>query len=106
MEFLPLTKQALLESFAQNISDDFFLIAMSIVLVSTYTVFILGGCSPVHFRACSAGVGLFCIAFAYASCQYVAFALGHKFSNIHSLLPFLLLGIGVDDMFVVCNAVD
>lgn len=79
---------------------------MSIVLVSTYTVFILGGCSPVHFRACSAGVGLFCIAFAYASCQYVAFALGHKFSNIHSLLPFLLLGIGVDDMFVVCNAVD
>jgi predicted RND superfamily exporter protein len=40
------------------------------------------------------------------SCQYIAFALGHKFSNIHSLLPFLLLGIGVDDMFVVCNAVD
>lgn len=79
---------------------------MSIVLVSTYTVFILGGCSPVHFRSCAAAVGLSCIAFAYMSCQYWAFMLGHKFCGVHSLLPFLLLGIGVDDMFVVCNAVD
>ena len=27
-------------------------------------------------------------------------------SNIHQLLPFLLIGIGVDDMFVIASAID
>jgi hypothetical protein len=63
-----LTIQAFVESFGKNISDDFFLILMSIVLVSCYTIFVLGGCSPVHFRASVAGVGLLCIALAYMSC--------------------------------------
>jgi Niemann-Pick C1 protein len=50
--------------------------------------------------------GLITITLAYLSCQHFAFALGHKIQNVHTLLPFLLLGIGVDDMFVICNAVD
>jgi len=31
---------------------------------------------------------------------------GMKVTGIHNLLPFLLIGIGADDMFVVVNAVD
>ena len=27
-------------------------------------------------------------------------------TSIHNLIPFLLLGVGVDDMFVLCNAID
>jgi hypothetical protein len=32
--------------------------------------------------------------------------MGYKTSGVHNLLPFLLLGIGVDDMFVIASAAD
>ena len=34
------------------------------------------------------------------------FAIGIPMSTVHTILPFMLLGVGVDDMFVVCNALD
>ena len=32
--------------------------------------------------------------------------LDFKWSEVHDTLPILMLGIGVDDMFVLCNALD
>ena len=34
------------------------------------------------------------------------FATGGEVSGVHNLMPFLLIGIGVDDMFVIANAID
>ena len=34
------------------------------------------------------------------------FRLGGNVAGVHNLMPFLLIGIGVDDMFVIANAVD
>ena len=34
---------------------------------------------------------------AYGLCQL----LGFFFTNMHGLLPFLMLGVGIDDMFVI-----
>ena len=39
---------------------------------------------------------------SFGSCFY----LGLFFSDMHPCLPFLLLGIGVDDMFVIVQAVE
>jgi predicted RND superfamily exporter protein len=36
----------------------------------------------------------------------IAFAFGFKESGIHSMMSFLLIGIGGDDMFVIANAID
>ena len=36
----------------------------------------------------------------------VAFALDQKMTTVHNILPFMLLGIGVDDMFVIVNTID
>ena len=33
------------------------------------------------------------------------FAIGGEVSGVHNLMPFLLIGIGVDDMFVIANAI-
>jgi predicted RND superfamily exporter protein len=33
-------------------------------------------------------------------------ALGFSFSPLHNFIPFLLLGLGVDDMFVIVQAYD
>ena len=42
----------------------------------------------------SVGMG---IGSAYGLCQL----LGFFFTNMHGLLPFLMLGVGIDDMFVI-----
>ena len=51
-------------------------------------------------------IGLFCVALAlitsYGLCSY----LDLFFSPLHNFIPFLLLGLGVDDMFVVARAYD
>lgn len=36
----------------------------------------------------------------------LSFYLGQRVTGVHNILPFLLIGIGVDDMFVIVNAVD
>ena len=36
----------------------------------------------------------------------LAYALGFEKSGVHNIIPFLLIGIGVDDMFVICNSID
>ena len=40
----------------------------------------------------------------YASSLGVCFAAGFSFSFIHRVLPFIFLGIGVDDMFVIVQS--
>lgn len=51
-------------------------------------------------------MGLVCVGLSYASGFGVCFLLGGETAGVHNLMPFLLIGIGVDDMFVICNAVD
>ena len=36
----------------------------------------------------------------------LAFLFGQELSNVHNILPFMLLGLGVDDMFVIVNCID
>ena len=50
--------------------------------------------------------GLLCIILSYLTGFSICFMYGYEVTNIHNFIPFLLLGIGVDDMFVLCNAVD
>jgi len=39
------------------------------------------------------------LAAAYGACFY----LGWYYGPVHPILPFLLLGVGVDDMFVIAD---
>ena len=57
-------------------------------------------------RVVSAMIGLSCVGISIAAGYGVAFKLGYKFSDMHGVLPFLILGLGVDDMFVIVNTID
>ena len=57
-------------------------------------------------RAVSAFIGLCCIGISTAAGYGIAFACGHKFSEMFGFIPFLMLGLGVDDMFVIVNSID
>ena len=79
---------------------------IALLLIYIYSFFVLGSCSPIHMRVISAMVGLFCVGISIASGYGIAFVFGYKFSDMHGVLPFLILGLGVDDMFVIVNTID
>ena len=51
-------------------------------------------------------LGLTCVLLATTSGYALGFAAGFKFSRMHPVLPFMIMGIGVDDMYVIVNTID
>ena len=93
-------------SFLSDVTKDMAFLSIAVVLVFSYTLFVLGNLSPIHFRSVIAVVGICCVFLGAATGYAVAFFLGLQTSNFHNILPFMVIGIGVDDMFVIVNTVD
>ena len=89
-----------------DLFGDFFIVAISIAFIFIYSNLVLGACSPIHFRSVSAMFGIFCVFISITAGYGIAFATGNLMSLIHNLLPFMLLGLGVDDMFVIVTCID
>jgi len=104
--FYIFTIQGLTASISDDINDDFKLIGSAIVLVAVYAILFLGSFSPVHCRLIVALTGLGTILLAYTSGFGIMYLFGGESTGVHQLMPFLLIGVGVDDMFVMCNAID
>ena len=79
---------------------------IAVCLIMTYCILFLGSCSPTHCRLILAIVGIFCVVLACTCGEAICYVTGWLNSDFFAVLPILMLGIGVDDMFVVCNAID
>ena len=75
-------------------------------MVGTYTFIFLGSFSPIHCRSLAAFFALLSVGLAYTASNGLAIYWGGYTAGINQLLPFLLIGIGVDDAFVIASAVD
>ena len=106
VRFELLTTAGILKAFSDDIQADLALISIAIVLVAIYTILVLGTFSAMHCRLVVSIAGLVCVGIAYASGFGIVFYCGGETAGVHNLMPFLLIGIGVDDMFVICNALD
>lgn len=74
---------------------------MGIMLMFFYVVFGLSRCNWLEVKLTLGSVGLLCVGMAYASAVSWCSIIGISFGPVHSSLPFLLMGLGVDDMFVM-----
>lgn len=79
---------------------------LSISLIVLYSVLVLGNCHPVGCRVLAPLVGIFCTALAFVLSYGLCCFFQLKVTSIHNLLPFLLLGIGADDMYVIAAVAD
>lgn len=79
---------------------------ISVSLIVMYCSAFLGSCSPIHCRLLVALTGVLCVLLACAAGYGICYIYGWKGTELVSVLPVLILGIGVDDMFVICNAID
>lgn len=93
-------------AFTNDVIADGALLVTSISLIVTYSFFVLGNCSPIHMRAVTAMIGIGCVLLSTLAGYGLSFYFGEYISSMHSLLPFLMFGLGVDDMFVIVNSID
>ena len=70
-------------------------------MIVAYCLFTVGSCSPRGCRSNLALVGVISSGLAFLAGSGLASLLGFKVAGIHNVLPFLVIGIGVDDMFVI-----
>ena len=62
--------------FYVDLLADLGLLAISVCLVTMYSVLVLGGCSPIHFRAFSAMVGVICVFLSTTTGYAISFGTG------------------------------
>ena len=89
-----------------TIGGDAIMMPIGFMIMFAYVQIMLGKLNCLQSRAMLALSGLTCIGlsigFTYGFCS----ALGLFYGPMHNLIPFLLLGIGVDDMFVIMQCFD
>ena len=79
---------------------------IGVMLLILYGTFNLGKLHPIHSRSVLAAIGLGSVMMSYIEAIGVLIYFGPKESETHTSIPFLLLGIGLDDMFVLIAALE
>lgn len=85
----------------QAMFDELDKLFLGILLMFFYIQFALSRFNWLEIRLTLGSVGLLCVGLAYITAVGWCSVLGISFGPIHSSLPFLLMGLGVDDMFVM-----
>jgi len=90
----------------KSIAVDIALLGVAVTLVSLYSYLVLGSFSPVHFRFVTGLIGMSCVLISITAAYAGAFAMGLKVTSFHNILPFMIIGVGVDNIFIVIYAID
>jgi len=98
------TFHAFLEAFRESIGGDLILLQIGIFLIIGYSMFVISKFQTIRAKVFLALMGVASVGMAYASSYGLASYFGQESSGVHNLLLFLLLGIGVDDMYVIVHA--
>ena len=98
-------QRMLLESIEGQATKDIGLLILGYLVVLLYLLLMMGRCDCVQQRTYLSVAGLLGVIMGIIVSYGLCSALGYFYSAAHTVMPFLLLGIGIDDMFVIvqCN---
>ena len=91
---------------ADAIFFDGFLMACGYFLMLAYTCVMLGPLSCVENRVLLSLAGVVSVMFGFIMSTGIASVLNYPYTLVHAILPFLCLGIGIDDMFVIIQCLN
>ncbi|CAM9744182.1 unnamed protein product [Chrysoparadoxa australica] len=102
-----LTTRSFDDEIANSVDGEIFLVVLMFMLMGIFVAATLGPAfDPVKGRKLLAGSGLLTIAVAIAAAYGLMSGMGVPFTPLTQILPFILVGIGVDDMFIIVQAFD
>jgi len=119
MEFLDLTRNiksdlisvypeatiSMDEEFGGAIQGDIGLMSTGYIIMLVYLALNLGRLRDrVEARIGLSAAGLICIGMSIGASYGLSAGLGFFFTPLHTILPFILLGLGIDDSFVIAGA--
>jgi len=100
-KFIPQAAKSFGDVSSDAIFFDAFLMAGGFILMFMYTFIMLGKMNCVEVRLYLSIAGLISIGMGLVVAWGLSSALGFPYTPLHAALPFLCLGIGIDDMFVI-----
>jgi predicted RND superfamily exporter protein len=87
-----------------SIGGDIKLISIGYLIIIIYLMINLGECNCLDGKIAVSGCGILTVGFSIVFSFGFSSLCGYKYTPVHSVLPFVLLGIGVDDCFVSFNS--
>ncbi|XP_069127848.1 patched domain-containing protein 3-like isoform X2 [Argopecten irradians] len=103
-EYYVLATRSFSDVAGDAISGDVSLLSAGYMIVIIYVIIILGRFNCLDFGLGISVCGILVIGLSLGFSYGLASAAGWEYTPLHSILPFLLLGIGVDDLFVIMGA--
>jgi len=101
IKIYPYTVSAIRRGLRSGLGEDITKVQIGIALIVLYSLLIFGRSHPFRSRVALAISGIISVAFAYIEAIGFGTYCGLTVSGITDVLPFVLLGIGVDDMYVL-----
>ncbi len=92
------------DEFQSVIDNDLLLMAMSYIAVAIFTILTLSGRPCLDSRVLLSMAVILTVAAGIFWGIGFSSMIGQFYSPLHSILPFIILGIGVDDSFVLASA--
>nr|KAG5711759.1 hypothetical protein BaRGS_023523 [Batillaria attramentaria] len=86
------------------ISGDVIYLSIGYMIVIIFVMIVLSRCNLMEQRIGLTVAGILAVGLSILVSFGLASAVGFEYGPLQSVLPFLLLGIGVDDMFVIMGA--
>jgi len=105
-EVLPNAVSSFGNESADAIFFDGMITAFGYILMVAYACFTLGPLSCVENRVLLSLAGIVSILLGLVMSIGISSALGYPYTLVHAIMPFLCLGIGIDDMFVIVQCLN
>nr|XP_031844694.1 patched domain-containing protein 3-like [Nomia melanderi]XP_031844695.1 patched domain-containing protein 3-like [Nomia melanderi]XP_031844696.1 patched domain-containing protein 3-like [Nomia melanderi] len=104
MEIYAIASRSYIDTLHQILNSNLTVLCCGISLIAVYVMAMIGKCNALEQRIYLSVMGVSVIGQAILSSYGLCYYLGYSYGPIHSILPFLLLGIGVDNMFVIMQS--
>ena len=104
--FLLYTEHGYIESWEKNLHQDLSILFVVAIIVFVYILCTLGSFSPIFCRGVVAFNGALSILLSTTGGFGILFYSGEKIGSLHGQLPFLIIIVGVEQMYAICDAID
>jgi Niemann-Pick C1 protein len=91
---------------AASVADNYGLVAIAVIAICIFVVCVLVVRGRIFVRTTLGIMGLFSVGLSIGAGFGLSLFIGLPFTTVTQVLPFILLGVGVDDMFMLVQSLE